>query len=207
MPRLTTEYFNNVMPAPERRNPFEMVNPDDRSITISGRHVGSGKVKVWLRSSLGGTTYEFEMHESEFIAYVRTSSTDWTEFVDSGFEHVVRYNPINGTWEFTPERVGTTSRSSTPEVVPRAEMLELRRTNRRLRDQLGELRAELAGAELQRDHARREKEHAESILADLDTLRRTAVVWREARNGTRAKLVAFTDFCAALDSLPAPQDA
>lgn len=50
------------------------------------------------------------------------------------------------------------------------------------------------------------RQHAESTLVDLDRLRTTATVWRDARNGTPAKLKAFKDFCVALDSLPAPQD-
>lgn len=41
----------------------------------------------------------------------------------------------------------------------------------------------------------------------LRLLQETAVVWRDAANGTSAKLSAFRNFCAVLDSLPAAQQA
>lgn len=43
------------------------------------------------------------------------------------------------------------------------------------------------------------------VNEQLRLLQETAVIWRDATNGTSAKLSAFRNFCAVLDSLPAAQ--
>lgn len=47
--------------------------------------------------------------------------------------------------------------------------------------------------------------NATPLDEQLALLQETAVIWRDATNGTSAKLSAFRNFCAVLDSLPSRQ--
>ena len=71
---------------------------------------------------------------------------------------------------------------------------------------IADLRRDLGVVRMERDNlllARREQPST-PLNEQLRQLHETAIIWRDATKGTSAKLNAFRNFCAVLDSLPAP---
>jgi hypothetical protein len=85
----------------------------------------------------------------------------------------------------------------------RAENSDLRRSNHDNRATIADLQRKLAEARLRATRAEEALEEAKTKLTTFERLRETALIWRDSSKADRAKLKAFKNFCAALDSLPA----
>lgn len=100
-------------------------------------------------------------------------------------------------------RLRTSERNYT-ELVPRATRSESGRLAQ-LRE-VERLRAELIRERQTTAQLRETLTRTGRELDGLTELKRTALIWRDRGNGAEAQLDAFTNFCEALDSLPAPQE-
>lgn len=94
-------------------------------------------------------------------------------------------------------------------LAEKAARLELLTRVNRSRDELTLVQGQRDRARQERDAALARTQPAPSapLSEQMEQLRQTALVWRDADNGTSAKLSAFRNFCAVLDSLPGPQQA
>ena len=201
---------------PEPRNPFLTLAQHGAqreaqvSIQMQTPHSNVPQYRVLIRSGLPPhhMTYSFETPRDVVIGHVLDIHRPAVErALYEGRELLLEWRGVApDLWRATTREVQPGQ--ETPEPPVDAELVRrLRRELRTAKRERDTIREQTLNLQRQHEEHSRLLIEKDALLESLATLQRTAVIWRDSRNGSRAKLVAFKDFCEALDSLPVPQDA
>lgn len=193
---------------------FDQINGQPHVVSrLTVRQDRAAPTMVTVRVEAPGSQPPTLLHgpRGEFLLHALMQNTTASRRFEQGNEMLCRFEYGMDRWIITDQIV------TDPEAPTDTgdEMSRLRSQVTRLRDRLSTERAEHRETReaLVRAHAERDTASSALSLARSETtlslqlkrLHETSVVWRDARNGSRAKLEAFRSFCAVLDSLPVPE--